>query len=111
MLETVGQFRLQYNEQAKGTLGSLVATPSLLSRVMKSQWQDVEIVSIRDRVQSGMGDEGWIVHTDGGLRYREQVVVPHSTELREEILMEFHCSRFSVHPGGSKMYQDLRRQY
>ena len=31
MLETVGQFGLQYNEQAQGTLGSLVATLSLLS--------------------------------------------------------------------------------
>ena len=36
MLETVGQFRLQYNEQALGTLGSLVSTPSLLSRVIES---------------------------------------------------------------------------
>ena len=36
MLETVGQFRLQYDEQAQGTLGSLMATPSLLSRVIES---------------------------------------------------------------------------
>ena len=50
MLETVGQFGLQYHEQAHGTLGSLVATPSLLSRVIESQGQDAEIVSIRDRV-------------------------------------------------------------
>ena len=109
MLETVGQFRLQYSEQNQGTLGSLVATPSLLSRVIESQWQDVEIVSIRDRVQSSTGDEGWTVHADGSLRYRGQVVVPQLTDLREEILREFHCSRFAVHPGGTKMYQDLRR--
>ena len=50
MLETVGQFGLQYNEQAQSTFWSLVATPSLLSRVIKSQWQDAEIESIRDRV-------------------------------------------------------------
>ena len=31
MLETVGQFRLQYSKQAQGTLEILVATPSLLS--------------------------------------------------------------------------------
>ena len=37
MLETVGHFGLQYNEQAQGTLGILVATPSLLSRVIESQ--------------------------------------------------------------------------
>ena len=36
MLETIGQFGLQYSEQAQDTLGSLVATPSLLSRVIKS---------------------------------------------------------------------------
>ena len=53
-----------------------MATSSLLSRVIESQWQDAEIVSIRDRVQSGTGDEGWTVHADGSLRYRGRVVVP-----------------------------------
>ena len=50
MLEVVGQFRLQYSGHAQGVLGSLVATPSLLSRVIESQGQDIEISSIRDRV-------------------------------------------------------------
>ena len=58
MLEIVGQFGLQYNDQAQGMLGSLVAMPSLLSRVIESQRQDTEIVSIKDRVQLGMGDKG-----------------------------------------------------
>ena len=101
MLETVGQFGLQYSEQAQGVMGSLVATHSLPSRVIESQGQDAEIVSIRDWVQSGTGDEGWTVHADGSLRYRGRVVVPQLIELREEILKEFHCSRFAVHPGGS----------
>ena len=88
-----------------------MATPSLLSIVIESQWQDTGIVSIRDRVQSSTSDKGWTVHADGSLRYRGQVVVPQLTDLREEILREFHCSRFVVHPGGTKMYRDLRRQY
>ena len=111
MLETVGQFGLQYSEQTQGTLGSLVATPSLLSRVIESQGQDAEIVSIRKQVQSGASNKGWTVHEDGSLQYRGWVVVPQLTDLREEILREFHCSRFAVHPGGTKMYQYLRRQY
>ena len=37
MLETVGQFRLQYDEKAQDTLGSLMATLSLLSSVIESQ--------------------------------------------------------------------------
>ena len=88
-----------------------MTTPSLLSRVIESQGQDTEIVSIRDRVKSGMGDEGWTVHSDDSLWYRGRVVVPHLTDLREEILMDFHCSLFSVYPSGTKMYQDLHRQY
>ena len=82
MLETVGQFRLQYCDQAQGALGSWVATPSLLSRVINSQGQDVEISSIRDQVQSGTGDKSWTIHTNGILSYRGWVVVSQLTDLR-----------------------------
>ena len=40
-----------------------------------------------------------------------RVVIPQSTDLREEIPREFHYSRFVVHLGGTKMYRDLFRQY
>ena len=36
MLEVIGRFGLQYSDQAQGILGSLVATPFLLSKVIKS---------------------------------------------------------------------------
>ena len=88
-----------------------MATPFLLSRVIESQGQDAELVSIRSRVQSGTADEGWAIHTNGSLRYRGRVVVPQLTELGEEILKEFHCSRFVVHPSDTKMYHDLCSQY
>ena len=71
----------------------------------------MEIMSIRDRVQLGTGDESWTIHIDGSLRYRGRVVVPQLIDLREETLRELHYSLFSVHLGGTKMYQDLRRQY
>ena len=61
-------------------------------------------MSIRDRVLSGTADEGWTIHTNGSLQYRGRIVVPQLTNLREEILGEFHYSRFTVHPGGTKMY-------
>ena len=111
MLETMVQFGLQYNDQAQGIMGSLVAMPSLLSRVIESQGQDIEVVSIRDRVRPGMGDEGWAIQTNGSLQYKGRVVLPQLIELREEILREFHCSRFAVHPSGTKMYRDLHCYY
>ena len=68
-------------------------------------------MSIKDLVRSGTGDEGWTIHINGGLQYRGGIVVPRLADLREEILREFHCSRFSIHLSGTKMYHDLRRQY
>ena len=85
--------------------------PSLLRKVIEFQGQDTEILSIRNRVRSDTGDEGWAIHTYGSLRYRGRVVVPHSVDLREKILREFHCSRFDVHPGIKKMYHELHCQY
>ena len=57
------------------------------------------------------GDEGWVICIYGSLRYRGRVVVPQSPDLGDEILREFHCSCFDVHPGGKKMYQDIHCQY
>ena len=67
----------------------------------------------RDIVHQGPGtcDKVLAIHTDGTLWCRGRVVVPQSADLREKILKEFHCSRFVVHPGGTKMYRDLRLQY
>ena len=53
-----------------------MAAPSLLSRVIESQGQDAELVSIKDRVKSGTGDDSWAIHTEGSLLYRGRVAVP-----------------------------------
>lgn len=41
----------------------------------------------------------------------ERVCVPKDEELRREILSEAHASMFSIHPGATKMYRDLKRYY
>ena len=38
-------------------------------------------------------------------------MVPHSTDVRQKILKDFHCSCFSMHSSGKKMYHDFRPQY
>ncbi|RVX16738.1 Retrovirus-related Pol polyprotein from transposon 17.6 [Vitis vinifera] len=37
--------------------------------------------------------------------------VPNDEDLRRELLEEAHCSKFAIHPGGTKMYKDLRQNY
>ncbi|KAL5721369.1 Mre11 complex subunit Nbs1 [Ranunculus cassubicifolius] len=38
-------------------------------------------------------------------------LVPNDVALRKEILQESHHSRFTIHPGGTKMYRDMKRTF
>ena len=44
---------------------------------------------------------------DGVLRYQGRLCVPDVGELRQHIFAEAHNSRYSIHPGATKMYRDL----
>ncbi|XP_070034490.1 uncharacterized protein [Nicotiana tomentosiformis] len=48
---------------------------------------------------------------DGTLRYQGRLSVPNVDGLRERIMTEAHTSRYSVHPGSTKMYHDLKEVY
>ncbi|KAH0748340.1 hypothetical protein KY290_027572 [Solanum tuberosum] len=48
---------------------------------------------------------------DGVLRYQGILSVPDVGELRHHIVAEAHNSRYSIHPGATKMYCDLREDY
>jgi hypothetical protein len=48
---------------------------------------------------------------NGVLWFESRIVVPKNHELRKQILDEAHLSKFSIHPGSSKMYQDLRQNF
>jgi hypothetical protein len=48
---------------------------------------------------------------DGVLWFKDRLVVPMDFELHRKIMDEAHCSRYSIHPGTNKMYQDLRKNF
>jgi hypothetical protein len=43
--------------------------------------------------------------------FKNRLCVPETGDLRETILREAHDSAYSVHPGSTKMYQDLKQRY
>ena len=45
------------------------------------------------------------------MRFGQRLVVPKDMELRDLILREAHDSPLSIHPGATKMYQDLRPRF
>jgi len=47
----------------------------------------------------------------GILWFKNRLVVPKNLDLRKQILDEAHLSRYSIHPGSNKMYQDLKQRF
>ena len=47
----------------------------------------------------------------GVLWFEDRLVVPKNHELRNQILDEAHSSKLSIHPGGSKIYQDFKNPF
>ncbi|KAG8496931.1 hypothetical protein CXB51_008102 [Gossypium anomalum] len=45
------------------------------------------------------------------LKFKNRLCVPRNPKLILKILSEAHSGRMSVHPGSTKMYNDLKRQY
>jgi hypothetical protein len=43
--------------------------------------------------------------------FEQRLVVPVDPELRKEIFDEAHLSKFSIHLGSTKMYQDSRKNF
>jgi hypothetical protein len=50
-------------------------------------------------------------NTQRTLWFKERLVVPNREALKKKILDEAHVSRYSIHPGSTKMYHDLRQQF
>ncbi|XP_015161080.1 uncharacterized protein [Solanum tuberosum] len=86
------------------------AQSSLLDRIRSRQFEDEDVVALRDRVLRG--DTGLAtLDLDGVLRFGDRLCVPRVGGLIQMILTEAHESKYSIHPGTTKMYRDLRQQY
>jgi hypothetical protein len=47
----------------------------------------------------------------GVIWFKDRIVVPKGVEVRQQILDKAHLSRYSIHPGSTKMYKDLKQHY
>ena len=62
--------------------------------------------------QNGNGKETkFEVKENGVLYYKDRVCVPDDNDLRKAILEEAHNGSSVIHPGSTKMYQDLKMSY
>ena len=101
--------RLEVNEKG-GFLASMEAGSSFLDKIKGKQFDDEKLSQIRDMVLRGEAKEA-IMDEEGVLRIKGRVCVPRVDDLIHTILRDAHSSGYSIHPGATKMYRDLKQHF
>ena len=105
--------RLEIEIVLPGTIAKLSALtlqPTLIGKIKEGQAMDSYSEKIRLQLEAGKRPEIQISN-DGVIRYKDRLYVPDNNEIRKEILKEAHSTPYSVHPGTTKMYRDLKFHY
>ena len=91
-------------------LAQLRVIPDLKKMIVNAQKKDtklqemVQLVNTRDKTD-------YAIDESGGLLNKSRLCEPNDMDLRKTILYESHNTVFTMHPGGNKMYQDMKQYY
>jgi hypothetical protein len=104
--------RLNLEVVPQGILYALSAESNLYDRIVTAQCDDADIQTIRQKLAEG--DTKYTCfqkdHQDV-VWFGKRLVVPINPEVKKIILDQAHRSKFSIHPGSTKMYQDLKQNF
>ena len=111
LVEHFSQLNIHATEYRQGVLfAAFRIEPELLHQIREAQQNDEALVEIREKLEARETSE-FSVSSDDIIRFKGRICVPRDAGLRQQILSEGHCSKFTVHPGGMKMYQNLKSQF
>jgi hypothetical protein len=93
-----------------GFLARLELKPTLMDQIKEAQKGHESIEGIKRRM---VREEvpGFKIDDKGVLWYNGRICVPAINDLKQLIMKEAHDTPYSIHPGGTKMYQDLKETF
>nr|CAH66048.1 OSIGBa0131F24.2 [Oryza sativa] len=102
--------KLNLDIVSKGFVATLEAQPTLFDQVREAQVNDPDIQEIKKNMRRGKAI-GYVEDEQGTVWLGERICVPDNKELKDTIMKEAHETLYSIHPGSTKMYQDLKQQF
>jgi hypothetical protein len=93
-------------------LSHISIEPTLSDQIIMAQLSDKGVQIIKEHLNQKM-EKYKCFHQDskGILWFEDRLVVPKIRDLKKKILDEAHLSKFSMQPGSTKMYHDLKPLY
>jgi hypothetical protein len=104
--------RLNLEVVHQGNLYALATESNLYYRIVTAQRNDEDIQIIKQRLAEG--DPKYTCFQKDNqevIWFGKRLVFPLDPEIKRVILDEAHMSKFSIHPGSTKMYQDLKQNF
>jgi ligand-binding sensor domain-containing protein len=96
----------------QGTLNHISVEPTLHDQIIMAQLHNEGVKIINQKLSQGEEKyKCFRQDKNGVLWFGSCIMVPKNHKLQKQILDEAHLSMFSIHPGSSKMYQDLRQNF
>src|SRR5512136_2986103 len=102
--------KLRLTVVQSGVPASLAVQPTLESQIREAQKEDEGIKELIERIQEKK-DTNFSIDDQGTVWCGPRICVPAKKELRDLILKEAHESAYSIHPGSTKMYQDIKAYF
>jgi hypothetical protein len=104
--------RLNLEIISQGDLNHLSVEATLRNDIVLAQQRSKGVRIIKQEITQGDGKyKCFQVDAERILWFNERIVVPKDHKLHKQILDEAHLSKFSMHPGSTKMYQDLKQNF
>ncbi|XP_070050983.1 uncharacterized protein [Nicotiana tomentosiformis] len=91
-------------------LACVRAKSSLVEHIKATQYEDERLCKYRDEALAGKS-KVMIVESDGVLRMGDMLCIADVDRLRHSILKEARNYKYTIYPGSTKMYHDLKKFY
>ena len=101
---------LDLNVEIKGDkvrLTSITIVPTLIQQIKEKKMDDSELAKLIIRID----ERPDFYLQDGVLYFKGRFCVPNVPEFKATILEEAHHTKYTVHPGNTKMYHNLKARY
>ncbi|WMV38958.1 hypothetical protein MTR67_032343 [Solanum verrucosum] len=93
-----------------GVLASIEVRATLIEEIKAKQFENENLEELRKKIAIGKAQKTTL-DTEDVLSFKGRICVARVDELILKMLAKSHGSRYSIHPGVTKMCRDLKRMY
>ena len=88
-------------------LNELIVQPIMLDRIKEEQAQD----EFLQKIFKSEKNLDFKKHENSSIRFKDRLCVPNTSRIKKEILEEAHKIVYTIHPGETKMFHNLKKTF